>query len=79
MVVTGNEIRRRRASAGITGDVLCQKAAISRTRLSNIERGYIQPSQAELLRISQALEALLAAKERLMEVAEELGWPPNAL
>lgn len=77
--MTGCEIRRRRVSAGIAGDVLCRKAAIGRTRLSSIERGYIQASQAELMRITQALEALSVAKQRLIAVAEELGWPPDTL
>ena len=65
--------------AGITGGVLCRKAGIDRSRLSQIERGYIQPSEEEFRRIGDALEGLLLAKKQLVAAAVKVGWPPEAL
>jgi len=77
--LNGSQIRKKRVTAGITGGVLCRRARIDRSRLSQIERGYIHPSPEELKRIGDALDGLLLAKKRLAAVAEEVGWPPEAL
>ena len=77
--MTGSQIRARRAAGRISGDLLCRKAAIKRTRLSGIERGYIEPTAAELNQIIVALEDLLRARQELIAVAAEVGWPPETL
>ncbi len=40
------QLKRRRLAAAIPGNLLCGRAGISRTRLSDIERGYVSPSRA---------------------------------
>jgi len=73
--MSGSEIRQRRIAAGIAGRLLCARAKIDRSRLSHIERGYIQPSKAELERLTMALDSLTAAKKRVADTAAECGWP----
>jgi transcriptional regulator with XRE-family HTH domain len=73
--MSGNELRARRHAAGIPGVLVCRRAAISRSRLSNIERGNISPPPEELTRIAKALDQLIAAKEKINVVAAEVGWP----
>ena len=68
-------IKQRRLAAGIPGRLLCVKAGVDRSRLSHIERGYVEPSGEELSRIEQALEELIKAREKVAEVASEVGWP----
>jgi len=77
--MTGEELRRRRVSARIAGRLLCGRAKLDRSRLSHIERGYLQPSTEELARIERALDELIAAKQRLKYAAMECGWPVSAL
>ena len=69
------EIRSKRIEAGIPGYVLCLKARVARTRLSDIERNYVVPSQQELARIQAALMELIQAKQRMKAIAAECGWP----
>jgi hypothetical protein len=76
--LNGSQIRKKRVTAGIAGGVLCRSARIDRSRLSQIERGYIQPSVRNK-GIGDALDGLLLAKRRLAAVAAEVGWPPEAL
>ncbi len=45
------QLKRRRLAAAIPGNLLCGRAGISRTRLSDIERGYVAPSPGELQRL----------------------------
>ena len=71
----GHRIRQQRLAAGIPGQVVCGKAGISRGRLSDIEREYVKPREDELRRIEQALEELTRARERVAQVAAEVGWP----
>ena len=73
--MTGPELRSKRTAAGITGAVLCQKAKMARSRLSDIERGYVQPHPDEILRIFLALETLIVAKSVIEQVAVTVGWP----
>jgi transcriptional regulator with XRE-family HTH domain len=77
--MSGSQIRQKRMSAGIVGRLLCTHAKLDRGRLSHIERGYIQPSDAELARIDLALDDLIRAKRKLTEAAARLGWPVSAL
>jgi transcriptional regulator with XRE-family HTH domain len=77
--MTGDEIRRARAEARISGSALCAKARIDRGRLSNIERGYVIPSVAELARIEVALAALMEARRALAEFAAKLEFPGGSI
>jgi transcriptional regulator with XRE-family HTH domain len=69
------EIRSKRIQAGIPGYVLCLKAGIARTRLSDIERNYVVPSTEELSKLVAALGELILAKRKIEAVAAECGWP----
>jgi transcriptional regulator with XRE-family HTH domain len=75
----GKEIRRTRKENEIAGHLVCGRAGVSRSRLSDIERGYVQPSQNELARIERALRELYRAKQKLAATATECGWPVSAL
>lgn len=77
--MNGIDLRDRRQQIGIAGHLVCRRAGIGRSRLSDIERGYVQPSQAEMDRIGQALEELARAKKKLEATAAECGWPLSAL
>lgn len=71
----GQKLKEQRISARIPGSVLCRKARIHRSRLSDIERGYVQPSDEELARLERALRELIGARQKVAAVAEEVGWP----
>ena len=71
----GIGIKQRRLVARIPGRLLCAKAGVDRSRFSDIERGYVRPSNEELSRIEQALAELIKARERVAQVAAEVGWP----
>src|SRR2546422_8118979 len=43
-------LRKKRMTAGLAGAVLCLKAGIGRSRLSEIERGYVTPTLEEVSR-----------------------------
>jgi predicted transcriptional regulator len=77
--MSGIELRNKRQQIGIPGYILCRKAGIGRSRLSDIERGYVQPSQGEIDKINRALEELTRAKKQLEATAAECGWPVSAL
>jgi ribosome-binding protein aMBF1 (putative translation factor) len=55
--------------------MLAAKAKVNRSRLSNIERGYVQPNEDELRRLDATLEQLIQTKSVLQRTANELGWP----
>jgi hypothetical protein len=55
------KLRAKRISSEIPGAVLCLKARISRSRLSDIELGHITVTPEELSRIETALEQLIEA------------------
>jgi transcriptional regulator with XRE-family HTH domain len=55
--------------------VLCARAGIGRTRLSDIERGHVLPSDETFNRIDTALSELIRAKQKLAALAIEVGWP----
>ena len=75
----GSTLRQKRLEMGIPGHLVCTKASVGRSRLSDIERGYVRPSDGELTRIRRALEELISAKQKLAAVAAEVGWPPESL
>jgi transcriptional regulator with XRE-family HTH domain len=69
------EIRDRRVRARIPGHVLCKKAGLHRSRLSDIERGAVTPSHEEVERIEQALSILIEVRTKMSVYASECGWP----
>jgi transcriptional regulator with XRE-family HTH domain len=68
-------IKAKRIAAGIVGNLLCKKIGIARSRLSDIERGYVTPPPDELARINAALDELIEAKAVIDRVAASMGWP----
>ncbi len=77
--MTAKDIRRRRIQAGVSGDVVCQRSGVCRSRLSYIERGYVTPKAMELESIETALRELVEARDKVRQVAHEVGWPVAAL
>lgn len=75
MAMDGKILKSKRVAAGIAGHVLCKKLGIARSRLSDIERGYITPAQADLTRIDTILDELICAKAVIQETAAAVGWP----
>lgn len=72
-------IRTKRTAAGISGSLVCMKAGIARSRLSDIERGYVAPDPDELARILSAIDDLARARKKIIAVAAEAGWPVTAV
>jgi transcriptional regulator with XRE-family HTH domain len=72
------ELRLKRAAAAIPATLLALRAKINRSRLSGIERGYVQPTPDEIQRLSAALEQLMKAKSLVDQVAASVGWPTGA-
>jgi transcriptional regulator with XRE-family HTH domain len=64
--MTVKELRSKRVAA---------KAGVNRSRLSNIERGYIQPTEEEMNRLDASLEQLISAKAVIQQAAASVGWP----
>jgi transcriptional regulator with XRE-family HTH domain len=73
--MNGRDLRTARTAAVITGEILCKKAGLSRTRLSEIERGYREATSDEARQLTAALQDLIAAKEKMDAFAVEVGWP----
>jgi predicted transcriptional regulator len=71
----GSEISSKRREAKIPGSMLCSQAGIRRSRLSDIERGYVTPRPEEIARISSTLDRLTVAKRQIDALALEVGWP----
>jgi hypothetical protein len=70
-----SDLKAKRLAAGIAGSVLCAKIGLSRSRLSLIERGYLNAAPEELGRINTALDQLIQAKSVIERVAASVGWP----
>ena len=73
----GTHLRTKRNAAGIAGSVVCVKTGISRSRLSDIERGYVTGSADEVGRIDAALDELTRAKRKMAALAAAEGWPSS--
>jgi transcriptional regulator with XRE-family HTH domain len=69
------EVRRKRLLHRIPGRLLCARAPIDRSRLSELERAYAIPSADELERLQRALDQLVTAKEQVEKFAATVGWP----
>lgn len=77
-MINATTLKAKRAAAGTTGNTFCKKISIARSRLSDIERGYVTPSPEELARIAAALDELIEAKSFIDLVAVSVGWPMGA-
>jgi len=71
--LTTDELRAKRAAAGIPGHAVCQLSGISRARLSDIERGYLTASLEDLNRIDAAIERILSTRRQLTRLAIDAG------
>ena len=71
----GKGLRARRVAAGISGALLSLKSGISRSRLSDVERGYVELNAEESSRIEKALDGLIEARQKVEQVAAQVGWP----
>ena len=74
-LMNGQELRRLRTAGEIPGRAVSNRAGISAGRLSEVERGLVEPAPDELARIWRAIDELVTAREKVAAVAEEVGWP----
>jgi transcriptional regulator with XRE-family HTH domain len=77
-MIDGPTLKQKRTAAGLAGNVLCKRIGMARSRLSDIERGYVTPSSEELAQIDAALNELIEAKSFIDRVAASVGWPTGA-
>jgi len=68
-------LRSKRVAAEIPATLLAAKAGVNRSRLSGIERGYVQPTEDELQRLHESLEQLIRDKAVIQQAAASVGWP----
>ncbi len=54
--MTGAEFCEKRKAAGLTQEHIEQLAGIPQTKISRFEKGAIQPSEFEMIRLVDALE-----------------------
>jgi predicted transcriptional regulator len=73
--MTIQEIRSKRIASEISATLLATKAGVNRSRLSHIERGYVQPTESELRKLEATLDALIRAKSAVLQAAASVGWP----
>jgi predicted transcriptional regulator len=69
------DLRSKRVAAEIPATLLAAKAGVNRSRLSNLERGYAQPTDEEVQRLNTALDELIQAKSVIDRAAASVGWP----
>jgi predicted transcriptional regulator len=73
--MTVKELRSKRLAAEVPATLLAAKAGVNRSRLSGIERGYIQPTEEEMKRLHASLEDLVRARTVIQQAAASVGWP----
>jgi predicted transcriptional regulator len=73
--MTIEDLRQKRVGAEISASMLSAHAKVNRSRLSSMERGYVQATDRELERLSAALDHLIQAKGVVDKVAASVGWP----
>ena len=76
---TGQLLRDRRIHARLTGLMVSGRSGVSRSRLSDIERGYIMPREEEVERVNAAIDSLAEARRAMERTATEVGWPAGAI
>jgi transcriptional regulator with XRE-family HTH domain len=72
-MLTPEKLRVKRVSANIPGHAVCQRSGIPRSRLSDIERGYVEAKPEELERIGAAIDEIIQTRQHLLKVASEAG------
>jgi transcriptional regulator with XRE-family HTH domain len=77
--MTAEELRTKRIMQRIPTRLIAPRAHLSCSRLSDIERGYVSPSQVELLNIARALDELIAARAEVRALASRVGWPVESI
>jgi|ERR1700722_4662122 hypothetical protein len=74
LTMTIKELRSKRVAAEIPASLHAARSGINRSRLSAMERGYIQPSEEEMTRLITSLEDLLRAKAVIQQAEASVGW-----
>lgn len=70
---TARELQTKRLAARIPGQLLASKIKISRSRLSGIENGYVAVAPEELAHIENAIDVIVAERQRIADLAEREG------
>jgi len=73
--MTGEQLRRKRQAAGLSGYLVSRKSGVGRSRFSEIEHGHVDARRDEVERIERAIRELGEARQKLAQVAVEVGWP----
>jgi transcriptional regulator with XRE-family HTH domain len=71
--MTGRELRAKRTSANLSGQSVCTRAGVTRSRLSAIENEYVTATPAELSRITEAVDAIVETRQHLSTMAASAG------
>ena len=74
-MITASKLKSKRMAAGISGSLICQQTRMSRSRLSDIERGYVIPDSEELARIENVISEIVQNREKLVRLATKAGVP----
>jgi transcriptional regulator with XRE-family HTH domain len=77
--MNGSELRARRLAAGLSGALVCSRAGVARSRLSEIEHGYVKPNAEQVSRIEKAIAELTATRGKLSKVARAAGLAVGSL
>jgi transcriptional regulator with XRE-family HTH domain len=75
----GQLLRDKRIHARLTGLLVSARSGVSRSRLSDIERGYITPREEEVTRINATIDSLADARKAMERTATAVGWPAGAI
>ncbi len=73
--MTGPDLKFKRMSAGLAGSIVCRKLGMARSRLSDLERGYVIPSDTEAAKIAAAIDELVLVWAEISRAALGAGWP----
>jgi hypothetical protein len=69
----GEVSQGKKIDSGHSRPPVCQVARISRTKLSDIERGYVLATLEELQRINDAIEQIVRTRQQLANLAAAAG------
>lgn len=71
--MAANNVRAKRAAAGIPGHAVCAITGISRARLSDIELDHVVATPDDLARIDAAIDGILETRRQLARLAADAG------
>lgn len=77
--MSGSKLRSKRAAANIPGHVVAARVNRSRAWLSLIENGVLAATPEELARIENAIDAIVAGRQKISEIAEREGLSLQAV